>query len=107
MYIKYFKNGNYNIKFDPDEVQEIREEIDKGHSNEITAVLMRLDGIDPAIDCEQSAGNFTTCYVFYNYYTGKEYSPLYNDFVRACNGELVKLYGYNITPEELEENYEH
>lgn len=107
MNIKYFKNGNFNIKCDPDEVQEIREEITKGHNNVVTAILMRLDDIDTAKNCEQSAGNFTTCYVFYNYYTGKEYSPLYEDFVQACEGKTVKFYGYNITGEELEENYEH
>jgi hypothetical protein len=106
MRIKYFKNGNINIKLDRDEIEEIRHEIGRGHSNEVTAVLMRLDDIDLAINCEQSAGNFTTCYVFYNYYTGKEYAPLYQDFLKICNGENVKLYGYDITADELAENYE-
>lgn len=106
MNIKYFKNGNINIKLDLDEVQEIQKEIARGWESEVSAILMRLNDIDLHINCEQSAGNFTTCYVFYNYYTGKEYSPLYKDFVDACQGKTVKFYGHNITENELMENYE-
>lgn len=106
MNIKYFKNGNINIKFNPDEVKEIRKSIERGRESEVSAVLMRLDNIQLAINCEQSAGNFTTCYVFYNYYTDKEYTPLYKDFIDACNGKTVKFYGRKITDEELTQNYD-
>ena len=105
MNIKYFKNGNINIKLDPDEIQEIKKEIARGWETEISAILQRLDDIILNDNCEQSAGNFTTCYVFYNCYTGREYWPLYKDFVEACQGRTVKLYGHKITDEDLKENY--
>lgn len=105
MNIKYFKNGNINIKLDTDEIQEIKKEIARGWESEISAILQRLDDIILNDNCEQSAGNFTTCYVFYNCYTGREYMPLYKDFVDACQGKTVKLYGHKISDTDLQENY--
>lgn len=105
MNIKYFKNGNINIKLDPDEVQEIQNEINRDIYGNVAAILTRLDDIILCDNCEQSAGNFTTGYVFYNCYTGREYMPLYQDFVAACKGETVKLYGHKISDADLKENY--
>lgn len=105
MNIKYFKNGNFNIKLDRDEVHEIAEEIGRGHASEVTAILMRLDDIVLADNCEGCAGNFHMYYAFYNTYTGLEYTPLDADFYNACKGKSVKFYGHKITAEELAEDY--
>lgn len=105
MYIKYFKNGNFNIKLDRDEVQEIQENIARDYENEVTAILMRLDDIILADNCEGCAGNYNMYYAFYNCYTGCEYCPLDADFYAACDGKTVKFYGHKITDEELAEEY--
>ena len=105
MNIKYFKNGNINIKLDDYEINEVKKEIDNGWESEVSAILLRLNDIILNDTCEQSAGNYTTCYVFYNLYTGLEYMPLYQDFVNACNGKTVKLYGHKISDTELSEQY--
>lgn len=105
MRIKYFKNGNFNIKLDRDEVQEIQENIARDYENEITAILTRLDDVIIPENCGGCAGNFHMYYQFYNAYTGLEYWPLDADYAAACKGKTVKFYGHKITDEELAENY--
>ena len=110
MNIKYFKNGNINIKFDADELHEINEL--KNYrmdciENEVYAALMDSAELDfiPAVDVMGCAGNYNMYYAMYNAYTGFEYTPLDMDFLNAAAGKTLKLYARKITDDELNENY--
>lgn len=110
MNIKYFKNGNINIKFDPDEIKDINNLKNYRTScieNEVLSTLLdscELDFIssDAGAGC---AGNANMYYQLYNAYTGLEYLPLDIDFLNAAGGKTLKLYGHKISDAELKENY--
>lgn len=110
MDIRYFKNGNINIKFNADELHEINEL--KNYrmgcvENEVYATLMDSCELDfiPADMATGCAGNYNMYYAIYNAYTGFEYTPLDIDFLSAAAGKTLKLYAHKITDEELNENY--
>ena len=105
MNIKYFKNGNFNLKLDADELQELQELTARSYTSEVAYILTLLDDIALADQCEQCASNYTMCYVFYNFYTGREYCPIYEDFCKLSQGATVKFYGHKITDQELKEDY--
>lgn len=110
MKVKYFKNGNINIKFDPDELKEINA-LENYRTNcienEVYATLMdsaQLNFIS-ADDVMGCAGNYNIYYDLYDAYTGKEYTPLDNDFREAAAGKTLKLYAHTITDEALKEYF--
>jgi roadblock/LC7 domain-containing protein len=107
MNTKYFKNGNINIKFEPDELKEMQHAIDAGAYSDITAVIYYLMDLDfiLADNCEGCAGNYHMYYAMYNAFTGYEYTPLDADFYKALQGYTLKLYGHKITDAELKEYY--
>lgn len=110
MDIRYFKNGNINIKFNADELHEINEL--KNYrmgcvENEVYATLMDSCELDfiPADMATGCAGNYNMYYAIYNAYTGFEYTPLDIDFLNAAAGKTLKLYAHKITDAELKDNY--
>ena len=111
MNIKYFKNGNINIKLDRDEIETINENIKRWNTAAELATLdilfnsCELDFI-PAVDIYGSAGNFHAEFFMYNAKTGREYNPLDIDLINAASGATLKLYGRKITDEELTQNYD-
>lgn len=108
MEIKYFKNGNINIKFDPDEIKDINNLVNYRTGcieNEVYCTLLdsaQLDFIpsDAGTGC---ASNYNMYYDLYNCYTGFEYTPLDIDFINAASGKTLKLYARKISDEELNE----
>lgn len=110
MNIKYFKNGNINIKFDPDEIKDINNLENYRTTcveNEVYCTLLdsaELDFLasDAGTGC---AGNANMYYQLYNAYTGLEYLPLDIDLLNAAAGKTLKLYGHKISDTELTENY--
>ena len=111
MNIKYFKNGNINIKLDRDEIETINENIKRWNTAAELATLeilfnsCELDFI-PAVDIYGSAGNFHAEFFMYNAKTGREYNPLDIDLINAASGATLKLYGHEISEEALLENYD-
>lgn len=110
MLIKYFKNGNINIKLDPDEIQDINELKNYRMNcieNEVLATLLDSCELDfiPANELTGCAGNYNMYYSLYNAYTGFEYTPLDTDFLNAAAGKILKLYARKITENELKEQY--
>ena len=110
MNIKYFKNGNINIRFDADEAADIKalKNYRTGCiENEVFATLLDSAELDfiSSNDCTGCAGNYNMYYQLYNCFTGFEYTPLDADFIAAADGKTLKLYAHKITEEELEEYY--
>ena len=110
MNIKYFKNGNINIKLDADEIQDINAL--KNYrmdciENEVLATLLDSCELDfiPANDLTGCAGNYNMYYSLYNAYTGFEYTPLDTDFLNAAAGKTLKLYARKINDAEMQECY--
>jgi hypothetical protein len=110
MEVKYFKNGNINIRFDRDELADLKDLKAYRAScieNEVYCTL--LDSIELdflASDIETGcAGNYNIYYDLYNARTGFEYTPMDIDFVNAAEGKTLKLYARKITDVELKERY--
>lgn len=111
MNIKYFKNGNINIKLDRDEIETINENIKRWNTAAELATLeilfnsIELDFI-PGVDLYGCAGNSNVYFNLYNAKTGREYNPLDTDIINALNGATLKLYGHEISEEALLETYD-
>lgn len=110
MNIKYFKNGNINIKFAPDEIKDIKNLVNYRTGcieNEVYCTLLDSAELDfiPSDAGTGCAGNYNMYYQIYNCYTGLEYTPLDIDFLNAAAGKTLKLYGHKISDTELTEQY--
>lgn len=111
MNIKYFKNGNINIKLDADEIEAIKDTCNRWNT---AAELVTLDVLFnsaeldfiPGVDLYGSAGNSNIYFNLYNARTGHEYNPLDIDIIRAATGATLKLYGLRISDEEAAEKYD-
>ena len=110
MNIKYFKNGNINIKFDKDEAADIKALKNYRTScieNEVFCTLLdsiELDFIS-SDDCTGCAGNYNMYYQLYNCFTGFEYTPLDINLIEAADGKTLKLYAHKISEADLSEYY--
>ena len=114
MYTKYFKNNNITIRLDADEIKEIRDEASRNAFN----YLFSIEGLVfeyiynntdlnfiAADDLLTSAGNYDCYFNVYDAYTQKEYYILGQDLKKLLDGGALRLYGHDITEEELTENY--
>lgn len=94
--IKEFKNGNINIKYDPDTIKEaIKDE------------LLTLFNLLGNIDCyfigeTYCLGNYETGHTVYNIYSDLVYIFAWSDLEELKAGHTVKLYARKPEKEELE-----
>ena len=114
MFTKYFKNGNISIKLDQDDILTIREEAANNAFNAcfttkgaVFAYIYNSIELNfvAAEDLITSAGNFDCYFNVYDAYTQKEYYILGQDLKKLLDGGALRLYGHDITEEELTENY--
>ena len=110
MRIKYFKNGNINIKFDPDELHELQTMSVYRMScleNEVLATLLDSVELDfiASDDVTGCASNWNMHYNLYNARTDKQYLPLDRDFLEAATGKTLKLYAQDISENDLKEQF--
>ena len=93
MYIKQFKNGNFNVKH----------EADYDYKDNLIDQLCNSSDLDfmPAGD-EGCFGNWDMYYPLYNAYTDMLYLPTGSDCMAYRAGKTVKLYGRPLDQEERE-----
>ena len=102
MIIKRFKNGNFNVKAEADELtgsgsylerDGLELIIDLCNSAELDFVLAGDEGC---------AGNWDMYYPLYNAYTDMLYLPTGSDCIAYQEGKTVKLYGRPLDQDERE-----
>jgi len=100
-YIKEFKNGNINIKFNAD----ILEDIKSGHTSIIEVLAYTLDSLDCYIIGEEFClSNYDMGVLVYNLYSDKIYILSFGDvYNKLSDGQTIKLYAADPTEDEREE----
>lgn len=98
---KRFKNGNLNIRFSPDEIQNIK----VGDYSSIELLSWKLDSFDTYfIGDEYSLSNYTMGCTLYSCYVDKVYILDFSDIDSVLMaGDTLKLYATEPTPEDREQ----
>lgn len=98
---KRFKNGNLNIRFSPDEVQDIK----AGKYSDIELLGWKLDSFDTYfIGEEYCLSNYAMGCTLYSYYADKVYILDFSDIASVLMaGCTLKLYATEPTPEDREQ----
>ena len=93
-----FKNGNINVRFSPEEI----EDINAGKNSGAEILCWKLDMFDTVpIGETYCLSNFTTGHTFYSYYSDRvfivDWSDLHNVLMQ---GKTLKLYA--MVPDETD-----
>lgn len=94
--IKEFKNGNINIKYNPDTIKEAGKD-----------ELLTLSSVLDSIDCyfigeTYCLGNYETGHTVYSAYSDLVYTFVWSDLEKLKAGHTVKLYAMKPEKEDLE-----
>src|SRR5574344_1631309 len=96
-----FKNGNLNIRFSPDEIQDIK----AGKYYAIELLSWKLEKFDTSfIGAEYCLSNYTLGSTLYSYYADKVFILDFSDIDSILmTGGTLKLYATTPTPEDREQ----
>ena len=95
-----FKNGNLNIRFSPDEIQDIN----AGKRSQIELLSWKLAAFDTNFIGEQYClSNYTVGVTLYSYYSDNVFLLDLSDLDNVLmNGKTLKVYANEPTPEDRE-----
>lgn len=99
--VKRFKNGNLNIRFTNEEIEDII----SGHVSEMEILVWSLEDEDTyPIGEEFCLSNYAMGCRLYSYYADKVYILNFQDFGNVLlKGKTLKLIGYEPLPEDRDE----
>lgn len=97
---KRFNNGNLNIRFSPDEIQDIK----AGKYSPIELLSCKLEAFDTTFIGEQYClSNYTMGCTLYSYYADKVFILDFSDIDNILmEGRTLKLYATKPTQEDRE-----
>lgn len=95
-----FKNGNLNIRFSPEEIQDIK----AGKYSAVEVLSWKLENFDTSFIGEQYCiSNYAICVTLYSYYSDNVFLLNLNDIDNVLmNGKTLKLYAATPLPEDRE-----
>ena len=95
-----FKNGNLNIRFSPDEIQDIN----AGKYSQIELLSWKLEAFDTTFIGEQYClSNYTVGVTLYSYYSDNVFLLDLSDLDNILmEGRALKLYATKPTPADRE-----
>lgn len=93
-----FKNGNLNIRFSPDEIQDIK----AGKYSDIELLSQKLDSVDTYFIGEgYCLSNYEMGQTLYSYHDDKVFTLNLSDIANVLmTGGMLKLYANKPNPEE-------
>lgn len=96
--IKEFKNGNINIKFNKDTLEDLK----AGHVSIIEVLSYTLDSLDCYLIGEEFClSNYDTGVLVYNAYSDKCYILSFGDvYNKLSEGQTIKLFSFDPTEDE-------
>ena len=94
---KRFKNGNFNLKLNQDEITEARENPDR--TMEIILYNLMDNGLQ-LIGSEFFLNDFEMGCYLYDEFFDKGYIFKFNDIQKAIDGKAIKFYSRNISEDD-------